>query len=100
VPGQKESNKRCRKPLKSAGRSITVHQAPKLTGIPPPAPEAVLPPPDMTIETWLISKELDKQMVKRLVKKSYYFWGRATPIGQTRPEDIQAFINSVTDFGI
>ena len=35
-------------------------------GYRPPAPEALLPPSDMTIEPWLIRKELDKQIVQRL----------------------------------
>jgi len=34
-------------------------------GYRPPAPETVMPPPDMTLSPWLIGKELDKQMVKR-----------------------------------
>jgi putative transposase len=35
-------------------------------GYRPPAPVAVLPPPDRTIEPWLIRKELDRQIVQRL----------------------------------
>ena len=37
----------------------------KSLGYRPPAPETVMPPPDMTLSPWLIGKELDKQMVKR-----------------------------------
>ena len=32
----------------------------------PPAPEVVLQPPDGTIEPWLINKEIDRQIVRRL----------------------------------
>ena len=32
----------------------------------PPAPGAVMPPPDITIEPWLIRKGLDRQIVQRL----------------------------------
>jgi putative transposase len=35
-------------------------------GYRPPAPKALLPPSDMTIEPWLIRKELDRHMVERL----------------------------------
>jgi len=35
-------------------------------GYRPPAPEAVLTPPEMTLESWLISKGLDMQIVQRL----------------------------------
>jgi len=35
-------------------------------GCRPPAPEVVLPPPDMTIDPWLIRKGLDKRIVERL----------------------------------
>jgi len=34
-------------------------------GYRPPAPESVLPPPDRTIDPWLISKRLDRQIVQR-----------------------------------
>ena len=36
-------------------------------GYRPPAPVAVLPPPDRTIEPWLIRKELDRQIAQRLI---------------------------------
>jgi transposase InsO family protein len=32
----------------------------------PPAPEALLTPPEMTLQTWLIRKEMDRQSVQRL----------------------------------
>lgn len=35
-------------------------------GYRPPAPVVVLPPPDRTIEPWLIRKELDRQIIQRL----------------------------------
>jgi transposase InsO family protein len=35
-------------------------------GYRPPAPEVVLPPPEKTMEPWLISKGLDRQFVQRL----------------------------------
>ena len=35
-------------------------------GYRPPAPEAVLTPPEMTLQPWLISKELDRKIVQRL----------------------------------
>jgi transposase InsO family protein len=36
-------------------------------GYRPPAPEAVLPHPDITVEPWFISKELDRQIAQRLI---------------------------------
>jgi transposase InsO family protein len=35
-------------------------------GYRPPAPEALLPPSDMTIDHWLMNKGLDRQIVQRL----------------------------------